>query len=153
MGLPCDAFAAPAATAIHRAVDVDAAPEVVFRWLCQLRAAPYSYDLIDNLGRQSPRTLTPGLDQLEAGQRVMTIFSLESFEPGRSLTLRLRQGNRLFGDLAISYAALPRPGSGTRLLVRMLWKARPLTTHALALGDLVMMRRQLLNLKELAEQT
>lgn len=153
MPLRCDAIAPPGATPIHRAVDVEAAPEVVFRWLCQLRAAPYSYDLIDNRGRRSPQSLTPGLERLEAGQRVMRIFSLESFEPGRSMTLQLIKANGPFGDIAGTYTALPRGEAGSRLLVRLLWAPRRFTTTALAAGDWVMMRRQLLNLKALAEQT
>jgi hypothetical protein len=40
----------------------------------------------DNLGRRSPRELTPGLDQLQVGQRIMTIFHLASFEPDRHLS-------------------------------------------------------------------
>jgi len=58
----CDEFTGQTADALYRAVTVNAPPAVVFRWLCQLSAGPYSYDWIDNLGRRSPRTLTSGLD-------------------------------------------------------------------------------------------
>jgi hypothetical protein len=76
---------------LFRGVTVRARAPVVFRWLCQLRVAPYSYDWLDNLGRRSPRTLTPGAERLELGQRVMGIFELVGFEPDRHLTLRLRK--------------------------------------------------------------
>ena len=38
-----------------RAVDVAADPATTWRWVCQLRAAPYSYDWVDNLGRHDAR--------------------------------------------------------------------------------------------------
>src|SRR6202022_4188536 len=64
--LPCDGLLEDPDDVYHRALDVDAPAPVVFRWLCQLRTAPYSYDVLDNFGRRSPRTLTPGLDELAA---------------------------------------------------------------------------------------
>jgi hypothetical protein len=123
---------------------------VVFRWLCQLRAAPYSYDLLDNFGRRSPRELTPGLDELFPGQRFMSIFRLVSFAPDEQITLRARR-------TAVTYALIDGPRR-TRLLARVLFNApgpapvAAVTARGLALGDLVMMRKQLLTLKYLAER-
>jgi hypothetical protein len=84
---PCDALVRAGAHRADRAISVDAPVSVVYRWLCQLRAAPYSYDLLDNRGRSSPRVLTPGLEQLAPGQRVMTIFRLTSFTRDEHLTI------------------------------------------------------------------
>lgn len=157
---PCDARCAMPDDAFFRGVTVAAPPPVVFRWLCQLRVAPYSYDWLDNGGRRSPRTLTPGLEELARGQRVMTIFELVDFEPDRTLTVvnRARGGARhLFGEVWVSYLVRPSPGQECRLLAKVLIRypgglTGSLLRGVLPAGDLVMMRRQLLNLKGLAER-
>ena len=157
LDFPCDRHLPGAEDAVFRAVTVEAPPAVLFRWLCQLRAAPYSYDWIDNLGRRSPRELTPGLERLEVGQRVMTIFELVEFERDRHLTIRLRRLRHLFGEIAGTYLIVPGVDRDCRLVVKLVvrWPRVPLwgraTRLSLPLGDLVMMRRQLLNLKTLAE--
>jgi hypothetical protein len=157
---PCDERCPSPDQALFRGVTVSAPAPVLFRWLCQLRVAPYSYDWLDNLGRRSPRTLTPGLDVLAPGQRVMTIFDLVAFEPGRSLTIanRARGGARnLFGEVWVSYVIRPGEGKALRLLAKLVVRYPAGITGAvlrgvLPAGDLVMMRRQLLNLKSLAER-
>jgi hypothetical protein len=154
---PCDRYLADPDSVCWRAVDVEARPSVVFRWLCQLRVAPYSYDLLDNLGRRSPQTLTEGLDQLELGQRFMTMFELVEFEHDRHVTLRANRFQWVFGDVAISYMVLPAEGGGCRLLVKLLGRYRyrrigRLERAPMLWLDLFMMRRQLLNLKGLAER-
>jgi len=148
--LACDELLADAPVRLHRAVTVAAPASLVFRWLCQLKLAPYSYDLIDNFARTSPRELVAGTERLEVGQRFMSIFSLASFEHDRHITLRSRR-------TAVSYAVIPTNGN-TRLLARVLFDppggrlGAALIGRALALGDLVMMREQLLTLKLLAER-
>jgi hypothetical protein len=157
----CDALLVPPDQRLYRAVTVRAPRARVFRWLCQMRVAPYSYDWIDNFGRRSPRELTPGLERLAPGQPVMRIFDLASFEPDRHLTLRIRSesAKRAFGDLACSYAVADAGPGGreTRLVVKLVVRyARSLRGRAmrrlLPWGDLVMMRKQLLTLKALAER-
>jgi hypothetical protein len=145
--------------AYFRGITVRATPPVLFRWLCQMRVAPYSYDWIDNGGRRSPRTLTPGLEELAVGQSMMRIFTLVDFAKDRHLTLRIKHGTgafSLFGDLAITYLIVPESPARCRLLVKMITRyPRGLTgalmRWSLPWGDLVMMRRQLLNFKNRAE--
>ena len=150
MPLPCDELAPDPAVTCHRAISVGAPVPVTFRRLCQLRAAPYSYDLLDNFGHPSPVELTPGLDRLEAGQRFMRIFRLVSFDATR-ITLR---AERTF----VTYAVVTDgpEGSGSRILVRVRFgpetRLGGALAHLLVLGDLVMMRKQLLTLRDLAER-
>ena len=152
---PCDGLVDRPDGVLYRAVDVEAPAELVFRWLCQLRVAPYSYDWIDNLGRQSPRQLIDGLDDLEVGDRVATIFELVAFEPDRSLTIA--STTRLFGRVAGSYVVTPTGPGRSRLVVKLIF-ASPrglygwFACRLLPAGDLVMMRKQLLTLKQLAER-
>jgi hypothetical protein len=152
----CDRHLDRVDDAVFRAVSIDAPAPLVFRWLCQLRAAPYSYDWIDNFGRRSPRQLTPGLEDLRVGQSVMRIFDLVEFETPRHLTVRTRP-SRLFGQYAGTYLVVPVDAHRCRLVVKLLivWPQNPLA-HLIRvggpLGDLIMMRKQLLTLKSLAER-
>ena len=141
--LPCDRLCPHARVRADRAITIDAPPAIVFSWLCQLRVAPYSYDIIDNLGRRSPRERDPELTHLQVGQRFMTMFVLQSFVGGAQITLRSR-------GVAVTYLVQPE-GAGSRLHVRVLFATPWLAGRVLALGDLVMMRKQLLTLKSLAE--
>lgn len=154
---PCDRPSGDATKAIFRAVTVDAPAPVVFRWLCQLRVAPYSYDLVDNFGRRSPRTLTPGLEFLEPGQQFMRIFVLLSFTDPEEITLRLvdPDGVRLFGPLVLTYAVRAIDPARSRLVVKLIPTGSGVVDRVrlplLAWGDLVMMRKQLRTLSALAE--
>lgn len=138
-----------------RAVDVEAPADVVFRWLCQLKIAPYSYDWLDNAGRRSPSQLAPGTERLARGQRFL-VFEIVDFEPGRHISgVILGPLERIFGPLAITYRVRPKSEGACRLVVRLDagatgWMQR-MRRWLLGWGDLLMMRKQLLTLKELAE--
>jgi hypothetical protein len=158
---PCDEVVRDPAEVWFRGIRVRAPRPTVFRWLCQLKVAPYSYDLLDNWGRRSPRTLTPGVERLTIGQRFMTIFELVDFSPDEQLTLRMAapKALALFGPLTLTYAVRDGDSAGTRLGVKLnvgvrgeglLRRAR---RRALAWGDLFMMHRQLTTLRGLAEST
>ena len=159
MSFPCDHSLTPSDAASFRAVSVQAPAPILFRWLFQLRVASYSYDWIDNGGGTRPRELIPGLDQLQVGQRVMTIFQLVDFEPNQHLTLlfTLPRARAFFGEVAISYVILPREDARCHLVVKLLVRSPPGFTGAVMRtwvpwGDFLMMRKQLLTLKYLAER-
>ena len=159
LAFPCDGLIPGADDSVFRGVTIHAPAAIIFRWLCQLRIAPYSYDWIDNGGRQSPQELVPGLERLETGQDVMTIFTLTSFTTNEHLTIRLkpsRSAKSVFGDIAVSYLIVLISKHCCRLLVKLVVhyshtiKGR-LMRRFLPWGDLIMMRKQLMNLKRLAE--
>ena len=140
-----------------RAVRIAAPPELVFRWLTQLAVAPYSYDLLDNRGRRSPRHLVQGID-LEPGRSMMEIFRLTAMEPDRMLELTMDTPGslRVFGRILAVYRTLPQ-GEGTILRCDLFLQPHRgparLRDHLLVWGDVVMMRKQLLTLKELSERS
>jgi hypothetical protein len=161
LAFPCDRYLEHPDQSLYRGITIHTSPQVVFRWLCQMRVAPYSYDWIDNGGRQSPRTLTPGLEQLAVGQDVMEIFKLVEFACNQHITIRIKPETRLqriFGDIAVSYLVVPDKNGSCRLLVKLVAQyprgaVGTLMRSFLPWGDLIMMRRQLLNFKELAEES
>ncbi len=154
---PCDAYmeGIPFQGWI-RAVDVGAPPRTVFRWLCQLKVAPYSYDWVDNGGRASPKSLVEGVDQLEKGQRFL-VFEIVDFETDRHITGRVTEEfRRVYGPLAVSYMVRPVDLGRTRLVARLDVGAVDLKGRirrfVMVWGDLMMARKQLLTLKRLAER-
>lgn len=161
MQYPCDGLLNNFDESLFRGITIHAGPQIIFQWLCQLRIAPYSYDWIDNFGRKSPEKLIPGLDKLEIGQTVMTIFKLIDFKPNNYLTIRMNEkilGQQMTADTVVSYIIHPVNLKECRLLVKLLIQYPKgilglLTRFILPFGDLIMMRRQLMNFKRLSEKT
>lgn len=154
LAYPCDKWLSDPHHSLFRAVTIQATPQHLYRWLCQLKLAPYSYDWVDNLGRQSPRQLVPGCENPVLGQTMMTLFQLVEFQANQHLTMACN--NWLTGHIVISYVILDH-GDHCRLVAKLNiryprgplgWLGRLL----LPACDLVMMRKQLLNLKGLAEE-
>jgi hypothetical protein len=162
LAFPCDRHLADFDGVYFRAVSVLAPVELVFRWLCQLRLAPYSYDFLDNpgfyVGRPSSTTLTPGVEALEVGQTFMTMFRLVEWEAPSHITLVSHRFHPVFGQVAVTYLVLEGRGEGgSRLVVKLLGRyprglPGRLTQPAMPYIDLVMMRRQLRRLKAYAER-
>ncbi len=147
---PCDDLVPAPVLQAWRGVTVRVEPENVWRWVAQIRLAPYSYDWIDNLGRQSPRRLSP-LPEPALGEHFTTALGGRRFGkivavvPGEQLT------GRIMG--AVMSYVLVREDLSTRLLLKIVMAQGRLVAPWVAVGDLVMARRQLLNLARLAEQT
>lgn len=143
-----DDFVAAPVLRAWRGVRVQAPAEAVWPWVAQVRLAPYSYDWIDNRGRRSPRKLA-SLPEPRAGERFTTaggqaVGRIVSVDPGRQLT------GAIMGAY-MSYVLVPQDDGTTRLLLKVVTRLPRWAAPALSVGDLVMARRQLLNLKQLAE--
>ena len=144
---PCDDVVPDPAWQAWRGVTVDAPPDRVWPWVAQIRLAPYSYDWVDNLGRRSPRALR-GLPEPQVGDPFTAtagrpIGTVVSIEPGVHLTAKL-------AGAYMSYLLVDAGGT-TRLLLKIAARSGRALGPLLAVGDLVMARKQLLTFKELAE--
>jgi hypothetical protein len=146
---PCDDVVAAPTLQAWRGVTVRAPADRVWPWVTQIRLAPYSYDWIDNLGRRSPRELR-GLPEAQPGEAFTAAFGgrpagrILSVEPGAQFT-------GMIMGAAMSYVLVPDGDLTTRLLLKVAVRGRPTMMPLLCVGDLVMTRRQLLNLARLAE--
>jgi hypothetical protein len=115
----------------------------------QIRVAPYSYDWIDNLGRRSPRRSITLPDPV-IGDPFTTALGrptgrILAVQPAEHLTAQIM-------GTVMSYVLVSH-GESTRLLLKLITRHRHPTTPLFCLGDLVMARRQLLNLARLAQDT
>jgi hypothetical protein len=132
-----------------RAVTVHAAPATVWARVRQLRLAPYSYDLVDNLGRRSPPELRDVAEPAVGDPFTRALGRdqgrVVAVDPGRELTARIMGAH-------LSYAVLPQDAGTTRLVLKLAMSTSRWLAPAISVGDLVMARRQLLNLKALAER-
>jgi hypothetical protein len=145
---PCDDFVPAPVLAAWRGVTVHCRPAALWPWVGQIRLGPYSYDWIDNLGRRSPRELR-GLPEPEAGRSFTTAFGRPC---GRILAVTPQEHlTAWIAGAVMSYVLAPE-GETTRLLLKVVMARGRVLAPLVSVGDLVMARRQLLNLKRLAEQ-
>ena len=143
----CDDVVSSPTLEAWRGVSVEADAAHVWARVRQLRIAPYSYDVIDNLGRRSPRELR-SVPEPAVGDPFTRAFGRDqgrvvAVVPGEELTARIMGAH-------MSYAVVPDVAD-TRLLLKIVTRTPRWLSAAISLGDLVMARKQLLTLKELAE--
>ena len=160
------------------AVTIDAPPERVWPWLVQMghdRAGWYSWDRLDNFGRQSADRIHPEWQAVSVGDRMVSApdgrywFEIAALEPVRFLALRSvfdLRGRQVpaagirpaaYSDSVWCFQLIPLPGQRTRLVVGVYAAARPRALNAVAgfvfwePAHWIMQRRQFTNLKRRIE--
>jgi len=141
-----------------RAVWVEAPAEHVWPWLAQMGrgAGWYSYDRLDNGGRLSARHLVSWVPAPQLGDAA-PIGYLRHIASGRNLAWWLK-GGRFFGAYlrGVMFYRVTGDRERSRLLCRMQADARGLFARwaccQYRIIDSIMVRRQLLGIKERAER-
>jgi hypothetical protein len=144
-----------------RAITIHASPEEVWPWLVQIgsgRAGWYSYDHLDNGGRPSATRILPEFQSLEIDQLVPMVPGEEvgvwvkEIEPGRRVLWWDHKG-----DYSWEWTLEPLADGSTRLISRLrasyppLLSTRTIYIAIATTGDIVMMRRCLLGIRDRAE--
>jgi hypothetical protein len=121
------------------------------------RGGWYSYDVLDNLGRQSAWQILPEFQTLAVGDTVP--MSPDGSEGIRVLSMDAPR-TMVWGtpdDTTWVWRLVPLPDGSTRLLTRVRARYRWMSpaiafSVLLEFGDIWMMRRMLLNIRERAEE-
>jgi hypothetical protein len=144
-----------------RAVTVRGGPEHIWPWLLQMgigRAGWYSYDIVDNLGRPSARQILPEYQEPRVGALVpmspvgeLGVY-IRAFEPHRWLLW----DDKGHGKTTWAWGLYPLDDKTTRLVSRIRlhydWLSPSILFNLLLdVGDIVMMRKCMLGIKERAE--
>ncbi len=159
--LPGDDVVKHATFNATRGVTIQARPEEIWPWLVQIginRAGWYSYDWIDNLGRPSAQRIIPELQHVEVGDLI-------PISPDNTFGLRVKdfERNRWVlwwdnkGDTTWYWGLSPLDAKATRLITRIRmryhWLSPAILIYLLEdVGDIVMMRKCLLGIKQRAER-
>jgi hypothetical protein len=147
-----------------RAITIDAPPSAVWPWLVQIgfgRAGFYSYDILDNAGRESARAILAEYQHPHTGDWVpmastvnhTTAFTIAGFETDRWLLWQKPHSTW-------AWKLTPLEGGRTRLVVRLkdrfAWRESPggalLSLILFEFGDFPMMRKLLLEVRARAER-
>lgn len=143
-----------------RSITLSSRPDAVFPWLRQMgfkRAGWYSYDLLDNLGRRSARSIEPRWQDVNTGDRVPAgplDFEAAIVDPPRAFVLCLGSSAGASRRVQFSLAYELRPDTdSTRLVTRVrarvnLPLGRLVERFVLGPGDGIMLRKQLLSLAD-----
>jgi hypothetical protein len=158
--LPSDRLVARPSFNATRAITIAASPEQVWPWLVQIgltRAGWYSYDFLDNLGRPSARRIIPELQDLTVGDIIPMSPNGKQGMAVHSLQAPHQMVWGTPGDTTWAWQLDPTAGGSTRLVTRVRsqyrWMSPSIAFSALLeFGDIWMMRKMLLNLRDRAER-
>jgi hypothetical protein len=143
-----------------RAITIRASAAEIWPWLIQMgfrRAGWYSYDILDNEGKHVDRII-PELQHLEVGDVMKTDaeggFTVAAIESNRSLVLVIRN---LYSQISSSIFLDEIDKEQTRLVMRLRANFRRdlrifLFYVIFEPGDFVMMRKELLGIKQRVER-
>jgi hypothetical protein len=143
-----------------RAVTINARPEAIWPWLLQIgigRAGWYSYDWIDNLGRPSAERIILEYQHMEVGDLIPISpngkagFWVKALEPNSWMLWWDKEG-----AVTWVWGLYPQDETHTRLITRVHMRYNwlsPSIVFSLFLdaGDIVMMRKCMLGIKQRAE--
>lgn len=143
---------------LYRAITIEAPAEEIYLWLCQLRFSACSYDLIGSWKKKALKTTLHNQPELKINHTVMGIFELISFEKDAQITLSIKPNSGYpLESLIVSYMIIKQEANSCRLICKANMQYKPsllgyIAKKILPWGDLIMMRRQMLNIKRFAER-